>query len=295
LANGFDATKDTVVRINDLEFNSTTGVFEDLGEIELYKDPNNDSDVTGVFRRAFRSVTLFGPLRLARLCVAWVTTNIRNGLGSGEVVSAGDVSLNIILDNIPFTRDDTVMALVIDHDLDVDNFDNITSNSSGFEVDPDPSSPPAADPSETAMTFSDITRFKMRSRVYCDGNKSIVIRVRYIKVVGETPSYGLAVRRRLFITFHTDFSGRCKRIFFDPTMDATNNEDSGFTPSTSTSSGTGSGTSSSSGTGTSTSSGTGTSTGSGTSSGSSSSGSTSSSNNAIALTFGLFVLILSLF
>jgi len=138
LANGFDGngTKDTIVRIHDMEVNGTTNVFEDLGELALFTDPNNDSDTTGVFRRAFRVVTLFAPLKIARLCVGYLTTNIRNSIGSGEVVRPGDVGFNILIDNIPWTRDDTVLALAIDHDVDIDDNTVLATNGSGWEVDP---------------------------------------------------------------------------------------------------------------------------------------------------------------
>jgi hypothetical protein len=289
MTSGFDATKDTVVRIHDLEVNGSTGFFEDLGEIPLFNDPNNVNDTTGVFRRLFRSVILYGPLRLARMVVTFITTNIRNGIGSGQVTRPGDLSFNIVLENIPWTSDNTVMALVIDHDVDIDDATTTITNDTGFEVDP--MAPPYADVSEQAIQFSDITRFRFRKRVYCDGTKTIVVRVRYIKVVGETPSRGLVVRKRLFVTFHSDLNGRCRRIFFDPSMDNTVNSDPNYTPSTDTSGSTASGSgSSASGSGSSASG-----SNAGTNTGSTGGTNTGSTSGAVALSFGLLSLLFVLF
>jgi len=217
---GFDETKDTVVSTVDLETDSTTSAVEDLGASELYT--RNDTDSTGGFRRAFRCVTRFGPLRLARFAFSILTANVRNGIGSGAVINAGDVSFNLLIENIPYTNDNTRIAIALDIDLDVDD-GSIVANGSGFERDD--MAPAFSDVSETAIRFSDQTRFRFRNRTFCEDNKAVLIRVRYVTVSGETPSGTFTIRKRLFITFHTDAATRCKRIMLDPSFDTTNNND----------------------------------------------------------------------
>jgi hypothetical protein len=235
IASGFDETKDSIVNKFDLDTDTdtSTSAVEDLGTTEIYT--RNDTDRTSSFRRAFRCVTRFGPLRLARLAFSILTSNVRNGVGSGTVINAGDVSFNLLIENIPYSNDDSRIAIALDIDLETDD-GSIVANGSGFERDD--MAPAFSDVSETAIRFSDQTRFRFRNRTFCEENKAILIRVRYITVSGETPSGGFTVRKRLFITFHSESALRCKRIMLDPSFDTTNSEDP-YTDSTNTGTGTG--------------------------------------------------------
>jgi len=244
---GYDSDKDTIAKEIDFESDADTETspVDDLGPSDLFTDPRNESDSTGVFRHALRVATRFGPLRLARLVFNLVASNVRNGIGSGQVVGAGDVGFNLLLDNIPFTKDGTHIALVFDVDVDVEDGNFTRRLDKPLETDSLPDAPVVEDDSESSVDFADSTRIRIRNRAYCEGGKSLIIRMRYVKVTGENPT-GFAIRKRLIITVHFDSSARCKRIFLDPSFDVNNSNDPG---PQSSQSGSGSGSGSASGSG----------------------------------------------
>jgi hypothetical protein len=151
--------------------------------------------------------------------------------------------------------------------LEVDE-GTISRNTSGFETDPSGVDP--LETAETAVDFSESTRIRFREIVHCDGNRTVIVRVRYVSVTNETPGPGFTVRRRLIITLHSQGIGRCKTILIDPSLDMAPTDQGSQTQPGDTNTGTVSVTSTD-----------------GTS--------TSSSNNAIVLSIGLLSLILSLF
>jgi len=223
LDNGFDpdvSKGDTIEREHDFANITEHDVspIENLGNLDIFGGPTT-TDTGGAYRRAFRVVIRFGPLRLARAILTLIVSNVKSGFGDEQVILPGGFAFNLVLEDVPFTRDGTSFAVAFDFHLDKVDDTTIVRNKTGELERPD-SPPDVSDSSESAVSFPDERRFRWRRRVYCDNNKDLVVRERMVTVV-ETPDGNFQFVRRVFITVHKD-GDRCKRFFWDPTSDLSN-------------------------------------------------------------------------
>jgi len=286
---GADPNVDDVVQSYDFQNTTDTSVdaILDMGSVNIYVNQNGSSagpngsgpgaptsTDTPSFRHVTRASLWYGPGKLARAILTFVATNIKNQVFDPEVTVPGGVSFNLLLDNIPFRFNDTSFFLEIIYDTD-DEDGALVPNTTNVDQDQvDQSSGQSVqlqDNTEGQVQFNDTRKVRWKRVVYCDGNKTVVVRSRFVKAVGETPDGGYLVRRRLFITFHIAIGVRCSRLLWDPATDIETPADTSATSTTGSSS---TGTTSTSSTGTSSS------TGTATTSSTVSTGSTHSSNVA---------------
>jgi len=280
---GINPTIDTVVASYNFENDSDVEPFSDYGSLPVYSANGNTTAIPDptAFRRAFRVATRFGHGRLSRVILTFIATNIKNGIGDGEVTIPGGVSFNINLENIAYVANDTSIALEFDVDLDYDegvlenNATKVERDSDGLQLSDDTEGRVTLDVNETR-------RIRWKRRVFCDGNKEVVVRARFVKIIIETPA-GFVVRKKLFITFHIGRSARCHRLLWDPSTDIAPEDDAFVGPTGTT--GTTGGTTGTTGT-------TGSTTGT-TGGSTASTGSTSSSSKLlIALFFAMIAIVL---
>jgi len=179
--------------------------------------------------RSFRYPARIGHLRLHRLLLTLFTSNIRNGL-DGEVVSPGGLNFHLLIDNIPYTRDNTSFAIEFDVDVDIDNA-TLTNNRASPYVDPDGLD--VEDKTEGIFRLSQSSLIRWRRRVYCkkSDNQNYIIRVRVVSS-SDPPGDGYTARKRLLFTFHNSRSLRCNSILWDPAAESVDNSDSLPTSST---------------------------------------------------------------
>jgi len=283
---GVDPLVDIIVQSFDFTNASDTDIdpITDLGSVDIYDNtngtgpmpnngtgpvpgPNNGTNLpsnsdTPSWRRVIRASLRFGDGRLGRLVVTFVATNIKNQIDDGEVSIPGGVSFNLLIDNIPYRFNDTSVALEIEVDTD-DDSGELVPNTTSIDTDAMDTSMgdtfSLQDNTEGQVQYgNDTRRIRWKRRVFCDGNKTVVIRSRFVKSVNETPDGGFIVRKRLFITFHIASGDRCSRFLWDPATDIETPVDSSpaaptdttatGTATTSSETGTGTGTGTSSGT-----------------------------------------------
>jgi len=214
--NGFDPMKDTTVNDYDLNTINQTTVepLHDFGSNDINNDPNRpiDQQQGSGFQRVFRLSVRFGPLRLIRLILTFVLSNVRNSAGLGQVNIPGGINFNAVFDNIPFTRDGTHFAFAYDIDSDVD----VTVNRKLAQTENDADVPKYPDDAETVLDFSgvnDTRRVRFRRIVFCENGNTLIIRERVVVIQDNGVTF-----RRVYITYF--FSNqRCARLFFDPALD----------------------------------------------------------------------------
>jgi len=223
---GFDPAKDTATQSFDLE-DETAVEYEnvtDLGNVDVYAPTDSSEPRTNGtqyenagFRRAFRCAVRFGTNRISRVILSSIATNIRNGIKDGQITVPGGVSFNLVIDNFPYKANDTSVSFEFDVDNDKDE-GNLVENVAG-ETDSE-GGLNLADNTEGRLEFgvNDTRRIRWRRQVYCDGNKLVIIRVRFVKT-SESVDGGFVVRKKLFVTFHIDRSSRCSKLLWDPTND----------------------------------------------------------------------------
>jgi len=308
---GADLNVDTIVQTFDFTDVSGTDFdpITDLGSVDIYDNstgpqangtgpsrsngtnvPPTNSD-TPSWRHVTRVSLRFGLGRLARLVLTFVATNVKNQIGDGEVSIPGGVSFNLLIDNIPYRFNDTSAVLEIEVDTD-DDAGDLVPNTTNVDTDTTDTSNgdtySLQDDTEGQVQYgNDTRRIRWKRRVFCDGNKTVVIRARFVKSVNETPDGGFLVRKRLFITFHIEPGNRCSTLLWDPATDIETPADTSSTTSTTDTTATSSGTTSSTSSGTGTSSSTSSSTSSGTGSGTS-----SGSHSGSATLFASFVMMI---
>jgi hypothetical protein len=284
---GVDPAKDTIVASYDFENDSEVEAFTDYGSLPIYSTNGNATVIPdpSAFRRAFRVATRFGNGRLSRAIFTFIATNIKNGLQDGEVTIPGSASFNIILENIVYKANDTSIALEFDVDLD---FDEGVLENNASTVDKDSDGIQLEDNTEGRVNINETRKIRWKRRVFCDGNKEVVVRARFVKTTVETPQGGFLVRKKLFVTFHISRSVRCHRLIWDPSTDIAPEDDTftGPTGGTTSTTGTTGGTTSTTG---------GTTTGGSTSTtggSTATTGTSSSSKLLIALFFAMIAIVL---
>jgi len=273
-----------------------------MGSVNIYVPPQNSTSnsssppppsafATPSFRHVTRASLWYGPGKLARAVLTFVSTNIANQVNDAEITIPGGVSFHLLLDSIPYRFTDTSVFLEIIYDTDFDAGDLVTNTTDVDTSIVDQQSGAALnqqDNTEDQLQFNDTRRVRWKRQVFCDDGETIEIRSRWVKAVNETPDGGYLVRKRLYVTFHIAVGVRCSRIFWDPATDIETPADDNVTDTgslSSTTTGTGTGTSSTSSmTGTMTSSTTTTNTMTG----------TSSSSNVAALVASFIMVIIAL-
>jgi len=160
-------------------------------------------------------------MKIARAIFSIITSNIKNAEGEGQVVLAGGVSYNFVLENIPYTMDGTSIAIVMDINLDVDE-GSIKVNNTSFEKDT-VSRFSLTDESESAIVFNDSRRIRWRRRVFCEDNKEVVIKERIVGMAEATDD-GFTFTRRVYITVHISATDRCRRLVWDPAAEIPSDE-----------------------------------------------------------------------
>jgi len=228
---GFDETKDETVAEYDFRNNADADLdrISDFGSVDVYDSTLDKTIDPSLFRRVSRSGARFGPSRLSRISLSTIVTNVKNGIGDGEVTRPGGSSFNILLENIPFKAIDSSFVLEFDVDSDADTAvleDNVAI------VDKDSDGLDLKDESEGKLTYDARTRIRWKRRVYCDGTKEVVVRARLVTGVVDD-SVGYTVRKRLFITFRISRTIRCLKLLWDPSTDFETPEDIIVDPSTS--------------------------------------------------------------
>jgi len=241
--NGFDMIKDQIVQCYDLTNETDTDVdpITDLGSVDIYSQTNGSTGGNGTnpppnstdtpsFRHVTRVGARFGPGRLARAILTFVATNVKNAISDGEVTLPGGVSFKLLLDNIPFRHENgTSIAVHINFDSNDNEGELVSNSTTTVESDPEDAADgyTLEDNTEGQVQFNnnDTRRIRWKRRVFCDGNKTLIVRMRFIKSVNETPSDGgFTVRNHLIVTFHID-GGRCPRLLWDPATDIETPED----------------------------------------------------------------------
>jgi len=212
-SSGFDPNLDTLVREYDLDdaTNTDVGPIDDFGSNDVGVDPTrgDDSQQGAGFQRIFRLSIRFGPLRLFRVVLSFIFSNVRNAFDLGQVTIPGGVNFNAIFDNIPFTRDNTHIAFAFDIESDVDL--DLVRKTTAIEVDS--SVPSYQDNGEASVEFNDTRRVRFRRIVFCDGGNTLIIRERIVKLQEN----GITIRR-VFITYFYS-NRRCTKLLFDPALD----------------------------------------------------------------------------
>jgi len=223
---GYDETKDTTVRTYDIENDSEVDPVTDLGSRLLYENVGNAALVPNAtnFRRVHRTTVRFGPNRISRVVFSFLSTNIKNGVDEPEVTVPGGVNWNLLVENAPFIANDSSFALEFDVDLDADE-GTLTDTDTGAERDITDGLALGTDDSEGSIRFTDKRRIRWKRRVFCENDRTVTVRVRFVRVVTETPDGGFTVRKRLIVTFHISRSARCQRITWDPTTDVEPEDD----------------------------------------------------------------------
>jgi len=218
---GLDPTQDNITTSYNLSDPTQydNDPITDLGSIYLYGDMGNTSLEATAFRRIFKCAIRYGPTRLGRIIISHIAANIRNGFNDSEVTVPGGVSYNFQLDNILYRANDTSFALEFDVDMDFDD-GTLNLNSSNIYTDAF-GGLTLQDNSEGHVDFAenDTRKLRWKRSVYCDGNKEVIVRVRYVRNTTETPDGGYAIRKKLYVTFHISTSERCSSVFWDPTND----------------------------------------------------------------------------
>jgi hypothetical protein len=227
---GFDPTKETTTQSIDLE-DSANVEYEpvnDLASVDVYAPsgngtpgPNNTYEYVG-FRRAFRCGVRYGANRISRIIFSSIATNIRNGINDGQITVPGGVSFNLVVDNFPYRANDSSVSMEFDVDSDADD-GQLVQNRQG-ERDPD-GGLELQDNTEGQVSFNDTRKIRWKRQVFCDGNKQVIIRTRFVKSTTETPSGNFIVRWKLFVTFFISRSLRCSQLLWDPTNDVETNEE----------------------------------------------------------------------
>jgi len=223
---GYDEAKDTTVRTYDIENDSEVDPVTDLGSRLLYENVGNAALVPNAtnFRRVHRTTVRFGPNRISRVVFSFLSTNIKNGFDEPEITVPGGVNWNLLVENAPFIANDSSFALEFDVDLDADE-GTLTETDTGAERDITDGLTLGTDDTEGSVRFTDKRRIRWKRRVFCDNNKTITVRVRFVKILTETPDGGFTIRKRLIITFHISRNSRCNRITWDPTTDVEPEDD----------------------------------------------------------------------
>jgi hypothetical protein len=194
-SSGTDPQKDNVTNTFDFE-DSTVAEVEpivDLGQLDLYENTGNGSVEASGFRRAFQTSIRFGPNRLSRIIISAIVTNIKNAANDSQVTVAGGMSFNIQLDNFPYRSNDT--SAVLEFDIDTDSDEGSLEESSNVERD-DEGGLNLADESEGSIKYNDTRRIRWKRRVYCDGNKEVIIKTRLVRSMTENPDGGFTVRKK---------------------------------------------------------------------------------------------------
>jgi len=201
----------------------------DLGTQDIWQSNGNGSVDNSGFRKAFIASVRFGPNRLSRVIISVIITNIRNAANDSQVTVPGGVSFNIQLENFPFRANDTTPVLEFNVDSDVD--EGTLSPNTTTPTETDDNQLQLDDNTEGRVDFNDTRKIRWKRRVFCDNNKEVVVRTRFVKVTTETPDGGLVVRKKLIVTFHISRSVRCSKLFWDPTNDIETPPDQYIEPS----------------------------------------------------------------
>jgi len=220
MTHGFDDTVDLIEQVYDF-LNATDAdnlpQLDDFGSVDLDLNPANPLDTSSSFIRFFRYTIRFGPLRLSRLVIDAIVSNIRTAAGLTQVHIPGGITFNHILDAIPYTKDGT--HFVFAFDIISDPNDVISYNESPTPFEQDPSLPNFSDNSEGAITFgaNDTRRIRFRKIVFCENGVSLIIKVRVITVTENS-----VVIRRVYVTYYFNNIARCDRIILDPSGENAN-------------------------------------------------------------------------
>jgi len=227
---GTDPTIDNVTNAFDLQdpITADPDAIVDLGSQEVVEASANGSVDNSGFRRAFQASVRFGPNRLSRIIVSIIVTNVRNAINDSQITVPGGASFNIQLENFPFRSNDTTPVLEFDVDTDIDE-GNLTKNMTG---EMDDNQVQLQDDTEGRIDFDETRKIRWKRRVFCDGNKEVVVRIRFVKNTTETPDGGFLVRKKLIVTFHINSTTRCSKLFWDPTNDVETPPDQYIEPTT---------------------------------------------------------------
>jgi len=249
---GFNSSKDNVVASYDFQ-NATDADIDpilDMGTVDIYSNsstgggPSSPSD-TSSFRHITRVGARFGPGRIARAILTFVATNIKNSVGDGEVSLPGGLTFTLLLENIPYRKNGSSIAVEVDFDSD-DDAGVLVANTSSIETDStDDTSGDSVkleDNTEGQVQFNDTRRIRWKRRVFCEGNKTVIVKMRYFTAVGESADSGFTVRKKLVVTFHIPAGGRCSKLLWDPATDIETVDDTTTDTTATTASATGSAT-----------------------------------------------------